>query len=96
MMPEEDVYGNWPQSGEIDIMECRGNREIFDEFGQNIGSEQIISTLNWGPNMSYNGWPHAHSSYNSPPGEGFDRDFHLYELFWDPGKMAIHLTIIHF
>jgi beta-glucanase (GH16 family) len=25
MMPEDSVYGTWPQSGEIDIMESRGN-----------------------------------------------------------------------
>lgn len=25
MMPEEDVYGSWPLSGEIDIMESKGN-----------------------------------------------------------------------
>lgn len=25
MMPEEDVYGAWPLSGEIDIMESKGN-----------------------------------------------------------------------
>lgn len=25
MMPEASVYGDWPASGEIDIMESRGN-----------------------------------------------------------------------
>jgi beta-glucanase (GH16 family) len=25
MMPEESVYGDWPLSGEIDIMESKGN-----------------------------------------------------------------------
>lgn len=25
MMPEADVYGSWPASGEIDIMESKGN-----------------------------------------------------------------------
>jgi beta-glucanase (GH16 family) len=25
MMPQESVYGDWPRSGEIDIMEARGN-----------------------------------------------------------------------
>jgi len=25
MMPEDDTYGTWPASGEIDIMEARGN-----------------------------------------------------------------------
>lgn len=25
MMPEQEVYGAWPLSGEIDIMEAKGN-----------------------------------------------------------------------
>lgn len=25
MMPEDSVYGEWPASGEIDIMESKGN-----------------------------------------------------------------------
>lgn len=39
------AYGNWPQSGEIDIMEARGNRQ----YG-NIGIEHMGSTLHWGTN----------------------------------------------
>lgn len=25
MMPEDNVYGTWPASGEIDLMEAKGN-----------------------------------------------------------------------
>ena len=28
MMPSEDKFGNWPVSGEIDIMEVLGNEKI--------------------------------------------------------------------
>ena len=30
MMPKNAQYGNWPASGEIDIMESRGNDLIID------------------------------------------------------------------
>ena len=36
MMPEESVYGVWPKSGEIDIMESR--RSGRDGFGRNAVS----------------------------------------------------------
>ena len=29
MMPVREVYGNWPTSGEIDIVESRGNRDLL-------------------------------------------------------------------
>lgn len=36
MMPEESVYGEWPRSGEIDIMESRGNDYNFAMGGRDV------------------------------------------------------------
>lgn len=44
MMPERPVYGAWPKSGEIDIMESRGNSRDYQEGGRNLH----YSTLHWG------------------------------------------------
>jgi beta-glucanase (GH16 family) len=44
MMPEDSVYGPWPRSGEIDIMESRGNSGDY-ELG---GRDTYASTLHWG------------------------------------------------
>lgn len=44
MMPQESAYGEWPASGEIDIMESRGNRNMFIN-GVNIGVEQVGEDL---------------------------------------------------
>lgn len=30
MMPENSVYGEWPASGEIDIMESKGNPSSYE------------------------------------------------------------------
>jgi beta-glucanase (GH16 family) len=44
MMPQNNKYGGWPMSGEIDIMESRGNRNL-EENGKNIGVEQVCLLL---------------------------------------------------
>jgi len=44
MMPEDSVYGEWPRSGEMDIMESRGNGFNY-ELG---GSDVYGSALHWG------------------------------------------------
>ena len=46
MMPVNDVYGAWPASGEIDIVESRGNSHEYSDGGNNF----VSSTLHWGPN----------------------------------------------
>ncbi|KAF3934530.1 Beta-glucanase [Dactylella cylindrospora] len=45
MMPRDSVYGDWPRSGEIDIVESRGNNYEYPEGGVNTYS----SALHWGP-----------------------------------------------
>jgi hypothetical protein len=46
MMPEKSAYGPWPSSGEIDIMESRGNEHSSYGKGAN---DYFMSTLHWGP-----------------------------------------------
>jgi beta-glucanase (GH16 family) len=52
MLPKDNVYGDWPRSGEIDIMESRGNNYTYSQGGNNIAS----STLHFGPNAANDGW----------------------------------------
>ena len=40
MLPAQHVYGQWPASGEIDIVESRGNAGLMKD-GVNIGVEQV-------------------------------------------------------
>lgn len=46
MMPRHNYYGTWPASGEIDLVESRGNSRLVQN-GVNIGVEQAGSTLHW-------------------------------------------------
>lgn len=52
MLPKDNVYGDWPRSGEIDIMESRGNNFTYKQGGNNIAS----STLHFGPDGDNDGW----------------------------------------
>ena len=40
MLPAQHIYGQWPASGEIDIVESRGNAQLMKD-GVNIGVEQV-------------------------------------------------------
>ncbi len=73
MMPEDDVYGGWPTSGEIDIMEAAGK-----------DTTKIGGTIHYGeqyPNNTYKG-----TEYHFPEGEDFT-GFHTYGIEWEPGEI---------
>ncbi|CCF34135.1 beta-1,3-glucan-binding protein [Colletotrichum higginsianum] len=52
MMPVDSTYGPWPLSGEIDILESRGNNWTYSQGGNNIAS----SALHWGPDQANDAW----------------------------------------
>lgn len=68
-------------------MESRGNRNLVLD-GVNIGAEQIGSTLHFGPNPDFNGYPSAHFTRNSAAGNGFNNDFHRYQMEWTPDRIT--------
>ena len=74
MMPTDDAYGGWASSGEIDIMEFKG-QEL----------NQIWGTLHYGSQ-----WPKHVSSgeiYKAPAEFSFADDFHVFGLEWEEGVM---------
>ncbi|PQE32879.1 putative gram-negative bacteria-binding 1 precursor protein [Rutstroemia sp. NJR-2017a WRK4] len=52
MLPVNSTYGAWPLSGEIDIMESRGNNYTYEQGGNNI----VSSALHWGPDSANDAW----------------------------------------
>lgn len=52
MLPVNSVYGPWPLSGEIDIVESRGNNYTYEQGGNNI----VSSALHWGPDPANDAW----------------------------------------
>jgi len=78
LLPKHNFYGNWPASGEIDLVESRGN-DASCEAG---GRDSFGSTLHFGPGYPYDAWEIAHADYKHT--EELSNDFHVYELEWTP------------
>ncbi|KAJ7196449.1 glycoside hydrolase family 16 protein [Mycena rebaudengoi] len=68
MLPVSNTYGPWPRSGEIDIVESRGNGLRYT----NRGANYVQGSLNWGPNPQLNGERR----------KLFSSDFHTYVMEW--------------
>ncbi|KAB2571124.1 Glycoside hydrolase family 16 [Lasiodiplodia theobromae] len=79
MLPTESVYGDWPRSGEIDILESRGNNYTYNTNGG--GNDFAIGTLHWGPDSDNDGYyqtTNRKQALHSMWGDGF----HTYGLEW--------------
>jgi len=86
-LPRYNMYGDWPASGEIDLMENRGN--VNYPIG---GSNSFGSTLHYGPMWQMDDWPKNHAEYTLPPDEGdFSDDFHIFGMIWNETTLYTYL-----
>ncbi|KJA17901.1 glycoside hydrolase family 16 protein [Hypholoma sublateritium FD-334 SS-4] len=91
MLPTQNVYGAWPLSGEIDIVESRGNGLRYTAHGSNF----VQGSLNWGPAPDLNGILKS-SSWWTDKRKSFGADFHTYALEWTPDFLRIYVdTRLH-
>ena len=82
MLPTDYVYGEWPKSGEIDIMEAV-NLKVADDEG-NVEAN-VHGTLHYGQ-----AWPDNKSSgkaYLLPEMANPADDFHTYAIEWQEGEI---------
>jgi beta-glucanase (GH16 family) len=77
MMPVTDTYGPWPASGEIDIMESRGNNWTYPQGGNNI----VSSALHWGPDPANDAWWKTNNK-NKALKTTFSAGFNTFGLEW--------------
>lgn len=82
MLPKWYIYSTWPASGEIDIVESRGNIHFENYKKEEIGVHQVSSTLHWGPHPNFNRYRLTHFTKNNSV--GFHKDFHKYQFEWTP------------
>ena len=73
MLPQEEKYSGWAASGEIDVMEARGQ-----------DPSKILGTLHYGGRWPANA--HSGGEYHFPAGQDIS-GFHVYALEWEPGEM---------
>jgi len=82
MMPTYSVYGGWPVSGEIDIMEFLGH-----------DINRVYGTIHYGdrsPNNSHTGSSHVLISGN------YSDDSHVFALEWEAGELRWYVDDVHY
>jgi len=73
MLPQEDKYGPWAASGEIDVMEAKGQE-----------TDRVHGTIHFGgrwPANAYKG-----KEFMFPAGQA-TTEFHTYAVEWEPGEI---------
>lgn len=86
MLPTGATYGGWPRSGEIDIMESRGNNACYPTGGV----DKFGSTLHWGPHFPIDPYNRTHTQYRMPAGD-LAEDFHVYGLIWNTTGLLTYI-----
>ena len=87
MLPTTNLYGTWPASGEIDIMESCGNGVNYSAGGVDM----FGSTLHWGPIGSEDAFLKTHTTWQAADGQDFSQDFHIYGLIWNETYIGTYL-----
>ncbi|CAM9275597.1 unnamed protein product [Phaeothamnion confervicola] len=95
LLPERSEYGPWPASGEIDLLESRGNAPGYAGAGAGTatGCDAVGSTLHWGPHASVNRYERTTASEreDSGRGESFTEKFTTFGLFWDESGLYTYV-----
>jgi beta-glucanase (GH16 family) len=86
MMPERPTYGAWPKSGEIDIMESRGNSRGYPEGGRNLH----YSTLHWGPSTMNDAYWRTTGAHKIRRGD-YSNGFHTFGVQWTPNYIYFYI-----
>ena len=87
LLPTNNQYGTWPASGEIDIMESRGNGVDYPAGGVNT----FGSTVHWGPFYGQDSFRMTHATKQAKNGSDFAQDFHTYGLIWNATYIGTYL-----
>ncbi|KAH8879634.1 concanavalin A-like lectin/glucanase [Thozetella sp. PMI_491] len=86
MMPETSAYGEWPRSGEIDIMESRGNSWSYPSGGRDL----YYGSLHWGPSSATDAYWRTTSAKKLRRGD-FSESFHTFGMEWDESYIYFYM-----
>ena len=82
MLPQDDKYGGWAASGEIDVMEIAGEKphEVLGtvHFGSSYPARSLVT--------------HVHKL----PGGSTVGDWHVYTVEWEPGEFRWSVDGVHY
>lgn len=85
MLPTEQVYGGWPSSGEIDIMEAVN----LDTAG---APNEVHGSMNYG--LKWPQWSTNGTRFESP--RSLTRNFHTFVLEWEADEIRWFIDGIHY
>ena len=81
MMPtDENLYGQWPKCGEIDIMEVMGQE-----------TNKAYGTIHYGEPHDQ-----SQGTYSVSKSDNFADNYHTYAVDWEPGKIVWYIDGIKF
>jgi len=90
LLPRYNSYGEWPASGEIDLVESRGNSASYPAGGVN----QIGTTLHWGPFYGQDMYLDTHQTYTLSSGD-FSQNFHIFGFYWNQSIMYSYVDNVN-
>jgi beta-glucanase (GH16 family) len=86
MMPEDSVYGVWPKSGEIDIVESRGNSPKNYSGGRDTAS----SALHWGLDFNTDKFLQTTNKHYLRRSD-YSKGFHTFGLEWSQNYLYTYI-----
>lgn len=83
MLPNDSVYGGWPASGEIDIMEA---------LNPGIAKDEVHGTLHYG--LPWPQWENKVQEFHmdASPSD----NFHIYSIEWEEGEIRWYVDGKHY
>jgi beta-glucanase (GH16 family) len=87
LLPRFEEYGMWPTSGEIDLVESRGNLDLRKEDGTQVGNTFGGQTLHWGPFFEGNRYPLTNADFHADLAD----NFHEYAVEWNKDSIVFEL-----
>lgn len=94
LMPNEAKYGVWPNSGEIDLMEAKGNAPGYIVNDKDSGRDVFVSSLHYAGNP----WWHTQATAKaselfSSSSFDFADDFFTVGLYWTDTRMYAYVLV---
>lgn len=86
MLPTDNVYGGWPYSGEIDIMEAVNLRTGGEDNNRAHGYLHYTNAAG----------DQASSGTSFDPGSDLADEFHTYALEWEQGEIRWYIDDYHY
>ena len=86
-MPEHSVYGGWPASGKVDIMESSGNRD-YHCGKTSFGVDWVQTNIHFGPDREHQ-WSNGDRKENQSV--TYADDFHVWVMDWTENHIAFSI-----